>query len=141
MYSANNQHLLSQQEERTMDEKHLLELWNKERSQIIHAQLAPAVVLIGILVLAAIGGFENATTQVQYLAIGITVATGILAVTSQLAAIREGEAIALDLQKVENPSHLAQKVASSSRLLSLNTFTTSIVSLAVYALVIYAIFG
>lgn len=72
---------------------------------------------------------------------GITVATGILAVTSQYAAIREGEAIARDLQKIANSSHLAQKVASSGRLLSLNTFTTTIVSLVVYALVIYAILG
>lgn len=122
-----------------MDEKNLLELWNRERSQIIHAQLAPSIVLLGIIVLTAIGGFDNATVQLQYLAIGVVAATGILAVISQYAAIREGQAVTLDLKKVENPSHLAQKICASGGLLSLSSFATIGLSLAVYGLVISAV--
>jgi len=122
-----------------MDEKNLLELWNRERSQIIHAQLAPSIVLLGILALAAFGGFDDATDAVQYLAIGVVAATGILAVISQYAAIREGQEITLDLQKLENPSHLARKIGGSGGLLSASSFATIGLSLAVYALVIYAV--
>ncbi len=122
-----------------MEEKNLLELWNRERSQIIHAQLAPSIVLLGILALAATGYFDDATVHVQYLAIGITAATGILAVISQYAAIREGQAVTLDLKKVENPSQLAQKISASGGLLSLSSFATIGLSLAVYGLVIYAV--
>jgi len=125
--------------EKKMEEKNLLELWNRQRSQIIHAQLAPSIVLLGILALAAFGGFDDARVQVQYLAIGVVAATGILAVISQYAAIREGQEITLDLQKLENSSHLAQKIGGSGGLLSASSFTTIGLSLAVYALVIYAV--
>ena len=36
-----------------MDEKGLLELWNTKRTQIINAQIAPTLLLIGVFVLAA----------------------------------------------------------------------------------------
>lgn len=124
-----------------MDEKNLLKFWNTQRSHVIHSQFSSAIVLIGILVLATLGGFESAPNKVKYLAIGIAAATGILAIISQYAAIREGEAVALDLQKVENPSLLAQKVAGSGSLLSLTTFATLGIGLVIYALVIYAILG
>lgn len=124
-----------------MDEKNLLKFWNQQRSHIIHAQLAPSVVLIGILALAALGGFQNAPSQIQYLAIGVAAATGILAVISQYAAIREGEAVVRDLKKIENSSLLAQKVSSSGGLLSLTTFATIGISVVIYVLVIYAILG
>jgi hypothetical protein len=35
-----------------MDEKNLIKFWHEQRSQVIHAQLAPSIVLIGILALA-----------------------------------------------------------------------------------------
>jgi hypothetical protein len=124
-----------------MDEKNLLKFWNQQRSHIIHAQLAPSIVLIGILALAALGGFQDAPSQIQYLAIGVAAATGILAVISQYAAIREGEAVARDLKKIDNSSLLAQKVASSGGHLSLTTFATIGISVVIYALVIYAVLG
>ena len=66
-----------------MDEKGLLELWNTKRSQIIKAQMAPNLMLIGIFVLAAFGKFETATDGAKYLAIGVAAATGILAIITQ----------------------------------------------------------
>ncbi len=41
-----------------MEEDDLLELWNTKRSQVIHAQIAPTLMLIGIFVVAAFGKFE-----------------------------------------------------------------------------------
>ena len=42
-----------------MEEDDLLELWNTKRSQVIHAQIAPTLMLIGVFVVAAFGKFET----------------------------------------------------------------------------------
>ena len=80
-----------------MNEKDLLELWNAKRSQIINAQIAPTLMLIAVFVLAAYGKFETATDATKYLTIGVAAATGILAIISQYAAIREAESLIVDL--------------------------------------------
>ena len=77
--------------ENTMDEKNLLDLWNTKRSQIIKAQMAPNLMLIGIFVLAAFGKFDGATDGAKYLAIGVAATTGILSMITQYATIREAE--------------------------------------------------
>ena len=44
-----------------MDEKALIRQWNEMRSQIITSQVAPALVLIAILVVAAYDKFDTAS--------------------------------------------------------------------------------
>ena len=96
-----------------MEENSLIKLWNQLRLQIIQAQVAPALVLIAIVALAAIGSFETANDGAKYLAIGVAAVTGILAIISQYAAVREGEALIVDLRKMEKKSALAEKIAES----------------------------
>jgi Na+-transporting methylmalonyl-CoA/oxaloacetate decarboxylase beta subunit len=122
-----------------MDEKNLLKFWHEQRSQVIHAQLAPSIVLVGILALVSFGAFIDAPMIIKWFAIGIAAATGILAIISQYAAIREGASIIEDLKKVENPTLLARKVSGSRSLLSLTTFATIGIGLVMYALVIWAV--
>lgn len=124
-----------------MDEKSLLKQWNQMRAQIIQAQVAPALVLIGVLVLAAIGSFESASDGAKYLALGVAAATGILATISQYAAVREGEALLLDLKKIDKPSALSQKIADSRGLLSLSAIAIVALDLAIFALVVLAVLG
>ena len=122
-----------------MDEKGLLELWNTKRSQIISAQMAPTLMLIGIFVLAAFGKFDGASDAAKYLAIGVAAATGILAIISQYATIREAEALIVDLNRVEKPSELAKKIASSRGLVSLFAIAIVGLGIAVFALVVWAV--
>jgi hypothetical protein len=122
-----------------MDEKGLLELWNTKRTQIISAQMAPTLMLIGIFVLAAFGKFDGATDATKYLAIGVAAATGILAIISQYATIREAEALIVDLNRVEKPSELAKKIASSRGLVSLFAIAVVGLGIAVFALVVWAV--
>ena len=122
-----------------MDEKNLLELWNTKRTQIISAQMAPTLMLIGIFVLAAFGKFDGATDATEYLAIGVAAATGILAIISQYATIREAEALIVDLNRVEKPSELAKKIASSRGLVSLFAIAVVGLGIAVFALVVWAV--
>jgi uncharacterized membrane protein len=124
-----------------MNEKELVELWNAKRSQIINAQIAPTVLLIAIFVLAAYGKFEMATDATKFLAIGVAAATGILAIISQYAAIREGEALIGDLKKISKPSKISKKIADSGELLKLSAIAVVGLGAAVFALVVWTILG
>jgi uncharacterized membrane protein YuzA (DUF378 family) len=122
-----------------MDEKGLLELWNIKRTQVINAQKAPNFMLIGIFVLAAFGKFDMASDATKYLVIGVAAATGILAIISQYATIREAEALIVDLNRLEKPSELTKKIASSRHLLSLTAIAIVGLGLAIFALVTWAV--
>ena len=128
-------------EETLMDEKTLISVWHKSRTQIIHAQVAPALVLIAIMVLAAFNKFDTANDATKYLALGVAAATGILAIISQYAAVREGEALLVDLRKVEKRSALADKIADSRGLLSLSAIAIVGLGIAIFALVTWAVLG
>ena len=47
-----------------MKAKVMVKQWNEMRTQIIQAQLAPTLVLIAIVALAALGKFENAMSAI-----------------------------------------------------------------------------
>jgi aldehyde:ferredoxin oxidoreductase len=122
-----------------MDEKALLKLWNEKRMQIIMAQVAPALVLIAIFVLAAQGPLATASDAAGYLVIAVAAVTGFLAIVSQYAAIREAEALLLDMGKVKDPSALTKKIAGSRDFLSLTAIAVIGLGLAIFALVIWAV--
>jgi sensor c-di-GMP phosphodiesterase-like protein len=124
-----------------MDEKALIRLWNEMRSQIITSQVAPALVLIAILVVAAYDKFDTASDSAKFLALGVAAVTGFLATISQYAAIREAEALLIDLRKIEKPSALTCKIADSRGLLSLSAIAIIAFDIAMFALVTWAILG
>jgi len=124
-----------------MNEKDLIKLWNRMRMQIILAQIAPSLVLIGVFSLAAMGKFEMATDGAKFLAIGVAAVTGILAIISQYAAVREGESLVADLAKVSNPSLLTKRIADSRGLLSTSAIAITGFGIAVFALVVWAVLG
>ena len=127
--------------ENAMDEKGLLELWNTKRSQVSHAQIAPTLMLIGVFVVAAFGKFETATDGAKYLAIGVAAATGILAIISQYATIREAEVLLIDLKRIENSSELSKRIAQSRGFLSMSAIAIVGLGIAVFALVVWAVLG
>ncbi len=124
-----------------MQEAQLLELWNTKRTQIINAQKGPNFMLIGIFVLAAFGKFDIASDATKYLVIGVAAVTGILAIISQYATIREAEALLVDMNRIEKPSELTKKIAASRHLLSLSAIAIVGLGLAVFALVTWAVLG
>ncbi len=124
-----------------MEEKSLIKLWHSSRSQIIQAQVAPALVLIAVMVLAGYNVFEGANDGAKYLAIGIAAVTGVLAIISQYAAVREGEALLVDLRKIEKKSALGEKIADSRGLLSLSATAIIGFGIAIFALVVWAVLG
>lgn len=124
-----------------MKAQDLIQQWNQMRSQIIQAQVAPAFVLIGIFVLAAIGAFETASDGAKYLTLGVAAATGILAIISQYAAVREGEALITDLKAASDQSAVSKKIADSRGLLSLSAIAIVGLGLGIFVLVVWAVLG
>jgi hypothetical protein len=124
-----------------MDEKYLIDHWTKLRTQIISAQMAPALVLIGIFVTAAFGKFDTASDATKYMVLGVAAVTGILATISQYAAIREGEAMLSDLAKIDKPSALGQKIALSRAAVSLTAIGIVNFGVAIFALTTWAVLG
>jgi hypothetical protein len=124
-----------------MDEKTLIKQWNMMRAQIIQAQVAPALVLIGVMVLATLGLFETASDSAKFLVLGVAAVTGFLATISQYAAVREGEALLVDLGKVDKPSALSRKIAGSRGLVSLSAIAIIAFDVAMFALVVWAVLG
>mgnify|MGYP006161179777 FL=1 len=124
-----------------MNEKDLIKLWNEKRSQIITAQIAPTLMLIGVFVLAGFDKFATASDGAKYLAVGVAAVTGILAIISQYAAVREGEALVEDLGKIASKSALGKKIAESRGLLSLSAIAIVGSGVAIFALVVWAVLG
>ena len=124
-----------------MKAKATVKAWNELRTQIIQAQVAPALVLIGVFAVAAFGAFENASDGAKYLTIGVAAATGILATISQYAAVREAEALLIDMKNAEEQTTLSKKIAESRGLLSLSAIAIVGLDLAIFALVVWAVLG
>ena len=124
-----------------MKAKATVKAWNELRTQIVQAQVAPALVLIGVFAVAAFGGFDGATDGAKYLAIGVAAATGILAIISQYAAVREAEALLIDMKNAEEPTALSKKIAESRGLLSLSAIAIVGLGIGVFALVVWAVLG
>jgi hypothetical protein len=122
-----------------VNEKDLLELWNTKRTQIINAQIAPTLMLIAVFVLAAFGKFTTATDATKYLTIGVAAATGILAIISQYAAIREADALISDLKKISKPTKLSKKISDSGDLLKLSALAVVGLGIAIFVLVVWAV--
>jgi len=71
----------------------------------------------------------------------VAAATGILAIISQYATIREAEILLVDLKRLEKPSELSKKIADSRDLLSLSAIAMVGLGVGVFALVVWAVLG
>jgi lysylphosphatidylglycerol synthetase-like protein (DUF2156 family) len=114
-----------------MNEEELIETWNKQRGQIISAQMQPVLVLIATFVLSALGYFDKATDEAKYFALVVVAVTGILTTLNQYAAIREGEAVCDDLAKI----------AGSRSFVSATAALIVVLDIAVFVVAYLAIFG
>jgi hypothetical protein len=124
-----------------MDEKDLIKLWNGMRSQIITAQFAPAVVLTALVALASFNKFDMASDATKFLAVGVAAITGILSMMSQYAAVREGQALLIDLKSAKAKSELGEQIAESGDLLKISAAAIIGFGFAVFALVVWSILG
>jgi hypothetical protein len=122
-----------------MSEYELLKLWNQKRLQIVVAQIGPAAVLAVVTVLAVQGKFMDASTTAKALAIAVTGVTGLLAIITQYAIIRESESLVQDLAKVKDSSALSKKIAGSRDFLSLTAIAVTGFGILNFSFVLWSV--
>lgn len=122
-----------------MSEYELLKLWNQKRLQLVAAQIGPAAVLAVVTVLAVQGKFMDASTTAKALAIAVTGVTGLLAIITQYAIIRESESLVQDLAKVKDSSALSKKIAGSRDFLSLTAIAVTGFGILNFSFVLWSV--
>lgn len=106
-----------------MTERELLELWNKNRQQIVVSQMAPTfllIVTVGLITLGLAGGplFLSLAT------LGILLASGILGALVQYASATEAMAVAADLAQLKTPSAASRQAIKFAPWLNVVRFVT-----------------
>ena len=122
-----------------MDEKHLLSLWNVKRTQVIVALMPPTLILIALFVVASLDVFATAPEAAKILTLSAVSVTGSVAIICQYAAVREAQAVVLDLQKIDNPSALTTKVSQSGPLLKMLTNTIIVNGIATFGIAVWVV--
>jgi hypothetical protein len=122
-----------------MDEKHLLSLWNVKRTQVIAALIPPTLILIALFVVASLDVFATAPEAAKILTLSAVSVTGSVAIICQYAAVREAQAVVLDLQKIDNPSALTIKVSKSGPLLKMLTNTIIVNGIATFGIAVWVV--
>lgn len=114
-----------------MTERELLELWNKNRQQIVVSQFAPTfllIVTVGLITLGLAGGplFLSLAT------LGILLASGILGALVQYSSATEAMAVAQDLALVKNPSAATRQAVKSAKWLNVVRFVTPTIFILIF---------
>jgi len=122
-----------------MDEKYLLSLWNVKRTQVIAALIPPTLILIALFIVASLDVFATAPTGAKILTLSAVSVTGSVAIICQYAAVREAQAVVLDLQKIDNPSALTIKVSKSGPLLKMLTNTIIMNGIATFGIAVWVV--
>ena len=120
-----------------MDERQLLELWNKLRNQLMFAQLAPTFLLITTVGL--IGQIREAGTFAVWATLGILAASGILGALAEYSAAHEAQAVARDLAKVENPSQLTKGIVKNAVWLHVAKYLTPAIFVGIFVALVLAL--
>ena len=116
-----------------MTERELLELWNKNRQQIVVSQFAPTfllIVTVGLITLGLAGGplFLSLAT------LGILLASGILGALVQYSSATEAQAIAKDLAEIKSPSAVTQQALKIAPWLNVVRFVTPVIFILIFLL-------
>lgn len=124
-----------------MTERELLELWNKNRQQIVVSQFAPTFLLIttAALILAGLGA---APLFVSLVVLLILLASGILGALVQYSSATEAMAIAEDLAQVKSPSALTKQAIKFAKWYNVVRFVTPAIFIVIYLVfILLLVFG
>jgi hypothetical protein len=106
-----------------MTERELLELWNKNRQQIVVSQMAPTFLLIVTVGLITLGLSEG-SLFLSFATLGILLASGILGALVQYSSATEAMAVATDLAHITSPSATSRQVIKFAPWLNVVRFVT-----------------
>jgi len=120
-----------------MNEKDLIELWNRSRNQLIFAQLAPTFLLITTASLVA--EVRSAGTMTVVGVLGILLASGILGALVEFSAAHEAQAIARDIKALGSSSHVSKTIAQTAPWLHVAKYLTPAIFVAIFVSLVWAL--
>ena len=122
-----------------MTEKELLDLWNRARTHLVVAQLAPTFLLITTVGL--VPAIRDAGTFAVLATLGILLASGILGALVEFAAAHEAQAVARDLAAFAKPSHASLTIIRFAPWLSVAKFVTPAIFVGIFVALAGALLG
>jgi hypothetical protein len=113
-----------------MTEKELVDLWNRNRSQLVVAQFAPTFLLIttaGLVpAIRTSGGFT------VWAVLGILLASGILGALVEYSAAHEAQAVAKDLQALDTNSSISKTISKTAQWLHVAKYLTPVIFISIF---------
>jgi membrane protein DedA with SNARE-associated domain len=113
-----------------MNEKELVDLWNKSRTQLVVAQFAPTFLLITTAGL--VPAIREAGTFTVWAVLGILLASGILGALVEYSAAHEAQAIARDIQALNSNSSIARTISKTSNWLHVAKYITPAIFIGIF---------
>jgi hypothetical protein len=120
-------------------EKELLDLWNRARTHLVFAQLAPTFLLITAVGL--VPAIREAGSFTIWAALGILLASGILGALVEFAAAHEAQAIARDLSAIAKPSHTTRTIIRYAPWLNVAKYVTPAIFVGIFVALAGALLG
>jgi len=120
-------------------EKELLDLWNRARTHLVVAQLAPTFLLITSVGL--VPAIRDAGTFAVLATLGILLASGTLGALVEFAAAHEAQAVAGDLAGIAKPSHTSLTIIRFAPWLNVAKFVTPTIFVGIFVALAGALLG
>jgi hypothetical protein len=92
-----------------------------------------------VITLSALGKFNGANNSTKYFALGVVVASGLLATITQYATMREAGALCDDLAAIKDLGGLGKTIANSKASVSLTIVAIVGLDIGVFALAAWAV--
>jgi hypothetical protein len=113
-----------------MNEKDLIELWNKSRNQLIIAQFAPTFLLITTAGL--IPQVREAGCTTVWAVLGILLASGILGALVEYSAAHEAQSIAKDISSLGSTSAISKTILKTAPWLHVAKYVTPAIFIGIF---------
>jgi membrane protein DedA with SNARE-associated domain len=122
-----------------MTEKDLIELWNRNRTQLVVAQFAPTFLLITTAGL--VPAVRAAGTFTVWAVLGILLASGILGALVEYSASHEAQAVARDIKALKSKSAIAQTIVKTAAWLHVAKYLTPAIFVGIFIALVIALVG
>jgi hypothetical protein len=113
-----------------MQEKELIDLWNRSRNQLVVAQFAPTFLLITTAGL--VPAIRDAGTYTVWGVLGILLASGILGALVEYSAAHEAQAIARDIRELGASSSISRTILKTAPWLHLAKYLTPAIFVGIF---------
>lgn len=120
-----------------MNEKELVDLWNKNRTQLVVAQFAPTFLLITTAGL--VPAVRASGSYTVWAVLGILLASGILGALVEYSAAHEAQAVARDLQALNTNSSIAKTISKTAQWLHVAKYLTPAIFIGIFIALCFAL--